>query len=54
MAGNSKEKYMKQSLICLITEKVNDSPLWNDLLKIRHIYLKDRKYKVNNRKSVSF
>jgi hypothetical protein len=49
-----RKKYIKQAPICLVKEKVNDSPLWKDLLKIRHIYLKGRKYKVNNGMSVSF
>jgi hypothetical protein len=38
----------------LIKVKANDSPVWKDLLKIRHRYLKGREYKVNNGMSVSF
>jgi hypothetical protein len=49
-----KKKYIKQSPICLIQEKMSDSPLWKDLLKIRQVYLKGREYKINNGKSVSF
>jgi hypothetical protein len=49
-----RKKYIKQPPICLIQEKMTDSPLWNDLLKIRQIYFKVREYKINNGKSVSF
>jgi hypothetical protein len=49
-----RKKYVKQFPICLIPSRVNDSSLWKDLLKIRHIYLMGREYKVNNRKSVNF
>jgi hypothetical protein len=38
----------------LIQEKMSDSPLWKDFLKIRQVYLKGREYKINNGKSVSF
>jgi hypothetical protein len=31
-----------------------DSPAWKNMLKIRHIYLKGRKFKVNNGKKISF
>jgi hypothetical protein len=37
-----------------VTNKQNDSPVWSDLLKVRHIYLKDRTFKVNNGKLLSF
>jgi hypothetical protein len=47
-------KYVKLSPICLIPNRVHDSPLWKDLLKAMYIYLKGRGYKVNNEKSVSF
>jgi hypothetical protein len=46
-------KYVKQSPICLVPHRLDDSPLWSDLLKIRHIYLKGRTYKMNNGKNVS-
>jgi hypothetical protein len=49
-----REKYIKQSPICLIKVNSNDHPLWKDLIKIRHFYLKGGEYKVNNGMSVSF
>jgi hypothetical protein len=49
-----REKYIKQSPICLIKVNSNDYPLWKDLIKIRHFYLKGGEYKVNNGMSVSF
>jgi hypothetical protein len=48
-----KLKYVKYTPICLIHVKQSDSPVWNDLLKIRHSYLKGRKFKVNSGKKVS-
>jgi hypothetical protein len=32
----------------------DSSAVWSDLLKIRHIYLKGREYKLNNGKLISF
>jgi hypothetical protein len=49
-----KIKYVKETPVCLIPTKQSDSPVWKDLLKIRHIYLKGRKFRVNNGKKVSF
>jgi hypothetical protein len=49
-----KLKYVKGSPICLIQNKISDSPIWSDLLKVRHIYLKCREYKLNNGKLISF
>jgi hypothetical protein len=49
-----KMKYVKQSPICLIPHRLDDSPLWKYLLKIRHIYLKGRTYKMNNGKMLVF
>jgi hypothetical protein len=47
-------KYIKDTPICLIKPSIFDSPVWSDLLKIRHIYLKGREYKLNNGKLISF
>jgi hypothetical protein len=47
-------KYVKGTPICLVKQKYSDSPVWSDLLKIRHLYLKGREYKVNNGKMMSF
>jgi hypothetical protein len=49
-----KLKYVKQYPICLIPNKFQDSFLWKDLLKIRHIYLKGRRYKIGNVKNIIF
>jgi hypothetical protein len=49
-----KLKYVKQYPICLIPNRIYDSPLWKDLLKVRHIYLKGRGHKIINGKSISF
>jgi hypothetical protein len=42
LAGHSKDKVYKNTPICLIKPKYNDSPVWRDLLRVRHIYLKGR------------
>jgi hypothetical protein len=47
-------KYVKQYPICLIPNRINDSPLLKNLLKVRHIYLKGRKYKIGNGKMLAF
>jgi hypothetical protein len=47
-------KYVKQSPICMIPHRIDDSPLWKDLMKIRHLYLKGRTFKLNNGRGVSF
>jgi hypothetical protein len=35
-------KYVKNSPTCLIPTRLSDSPIWSDLMKMRHIYLKGR------------
>jgi hypothetical protein len=50
----NKLKYVKQHPICLIPNKFHDLSLWKDLLKVRHIYLKGRRYKKGNGKNISF
>jgi hypothetical protein len=32
-------KYVHNTPVCLIKPKISDSPIWSDLLKIRHIYI---------------
>jgi hypothetical protein len=41
-------------LVCLIQNKMSDSLVWSDLLKIKHIYMAGRAYKLNNGKLISF
>jgi hypothetical protein len=43
-----KVKYIRDYPTCLIPNKINDSPIWSDLLKVRHIYLTRRGIKINN------
>jgi hypothetical protein len=47
-------KYVRNKPISLIKPRQSDSPVWCDLLKIRHIYLKGRKFITNNVKKISF
>jgi hypothetical protein len=49
-----KLKYVKDRPISHVTVRQNDSPAWKDLMKIRHIYLKGRSFKVANGKLISF
>jgi hypothetical protein len=46
--------YMKKGLISLLSKSPKNSPVWNDLLKVRHIYLKGRSVVVGNGKNTSF
>jgi hypothetical protein len=47
-------KYLKGSPVCVVQSKVSDSPVWKDLMKIRHIYLKGREFDLGNGRMVSF
>jgi hypothetical protein len=49
-----KLKYVKHSPTCSIPVRLQDSPIWKDLLKVRSIYLKGRGLKLNNGKLISF
>jgi hypothetical protein len=46
--------YVTKSPVCLIPNIMNDSPLWKDMMKIMHIYLKGREYHITNDWSISF
>jgi len=37
-----KKKYIKQSSICMLNKKPSNSPVWNDLLKVKDLYLQGR------------
>jgi hypothetical protein len=39
-------KYIKNTPICLIKPKYNNSPVWCDLLRMRYIYLKGKEFVV--------
>jgi hypothetical protein len=47
-------KYVKNTPINLIKYRQSDSPMWNDLLKVRHIYLHGRGFKINTGRMISF
>jgi hypothetical protein len=47
-------KYVKTTPTYLIPNRFNDSPVWKELMQVRHIYLMDREIKINNGKNVSF
>jgi hypothetical protein len=54
VAGHSEEEMCEKSPIYLIPYRMSDSTLWKDLMKVKHIYLQGREYRVGNRKSTSF
>jgi hypothetical protein len=49
-----KFKYMRNKSIFEINHRLNDSPMWFDLLKVKDIYLQGRKMKIGNGESASF
>jgi hypothetical protein len=49
-----RKKYKKKGMISLLAKNLKNSPVWNDLLKVRHVYLKGRSMKVGNGKNTSF
>jgi hypothetical protein len=49
-----KMKYVHDTPICLIKSRLNDSPCWKGLMKIRPIYLPRWSYELNNGKLISF
>ena len=42
------EKYLRGALVSTVSPKMGDSPIWTDMLKIRHIYLRGRRVVVKN------
>ena len=49
-----KRKYMQDTNVGSVRHKVDDSPVWCDLLKVKHIYLRGRTFLVKNRKKSRF
>jgi hypothetical protein len=49
-----KLKYIQNTPICLVKHRQSDSPVWSDLLKIRHIYLNGREFQINDGKMINF
>ena len=44
------KKYLRKGIIAQLKKNNKNSPVWNDLLKVRHIYLKGRSMVVGNGK----
>ena len=49
-----KAKYFRGGVLSSIKHRINDSPLWSDLLSVRCYYLWGRKLEVNNGKRTLF
>lgn len=47
-----KAKYIKDGIVCYVNHKMDDSPVWADLLKVKQIYLQRRKVVVHNGKTL--
>jgi hypothetical protein len=47
-------KYLRKKSVWSVKHRQTDSPVWSDLLKVKHIYLQGRKMIVKNGKSTSF
>lgn len=37
-----KAKYLRNDMLNMVKHKMDDSPMWTALLKVRHIYLRGR------------
>lgn len=49
-----KAKYLQNKRVTTVTYKLDDSPMWTDLIKARDLYLRGRKVKVKNGKQMLF
>jgi hypothetical protein len=49
-----KAKYLSKSSIHNVNHKLNDSPIWYDLLKIKDVYLKGRAINIENGECTRF
>ena len=54
MADNSFEKYVKNKCVTQLHTKSMNSPVWNDLLKVRDIYVKRRIMRIGYGHSTDF
>ena len=54
MADNSFEKYVKNKCVTQLHTKSMNSPVWNDLLKVKDVYLKGRLMCVGNGQFTDF
>jgi hypothetical protein len=43
-----KAKYLQHNGVRSVKHRIDDSPVWTDLLKIKHIYLSGRKIETKN------
>lgn len=49
-----KAKYLRNELVNTVKVKFDDSPVWKDIMKVKHLYLRGRKVKSNNGKKTLF
>ena len=48
-----KRKYMQNETVGSVKHRLDDSPIWCDLLKVKHVYLKGRAFSVKNGRNTS-
>ena len=49
-----RQKYLSSDNVGSVKHRLDDSPMWSDLLKVKSIYLKGRSMLVKNGKATSF
>jgi hypothetical protein len=49
-----KLRYIQGTRVCLVQNRMDDSSVWKDLIKIRHIYMRGREYVLGNGRLISF
>jgi len=49
-----KKKYLQKDTIRSVKNKLDDSPIWTNLLKVKHVYLRGRKILTKNGKNSLF
>jgi hypothetical protein len=49
-----RKKYLKKGSLCFLKKSYKNSLVWNDLLKVKHIYLKGRSVRIGDGKNTRF
>lgn len=50
----ARKKYLKHKCLQQVAYKANNSPMWNDMIEVKHIYLMGRSMKVGNDHMIDF
>jgi len=49
-----RNKYLKNGMVSTVKTKWDDSPVWKDLMKVKHIYMAGRKIELQNGENMRF